>query len=43
MKKNKMDHKGEIGSLERASGYAMNANPNPAQKQRKKYIRGVFL
>lgn len=31
MKKNKVDHRGEIGSLERASGYAMNAKPNPAR------------
>lgn len=36
MKKNKMDHRGEIGSLDRASGYAMNARPNPSQRQRKK-------
>ena len=36
MKKNRMDHRGEMGSLERASGYAMNARPNPAQRQKNK-------
>lgn len=30
IKKNRTDHRGEMGSLERASGYAMNAKPNPA-------------
>lgn len=33
IKKNKMDQRGEMGSLERASGYAMNAKPNPAKQQ----------
>lgn len=36
IKKNKMDHRGETGSLERASGYAMNAKPNPANTRGKK-------
>lgn len=39
MKKNKMDHRGEMGSLDRASGYAMNARPNPAQRQND--VRGL--
>lgn len=36
IRKNKMDHRGEMGSLERASGYAMNAKPNPANTRGKK-------
>lgn len=39
MKKNKTDHRGEMGSLDRASGYAMNARPNPAQRQHD--VRGL--
>lgn len=35
MKKNKMDHSGDTGSLERASGYAMKAKPNPANTRGK--------
>lgn len=27
--KNRIDHRGDMGSLERASGYAMKANPKP--------------
>lgn len=30
IKKKRTDQSGEMGSLDRASGYAMNAKPNPA-------------
>lgn len=41
IKKNKMDHRGEMGSLERASGYAMNAKPNPANTDTRTEIHGI--
>lgn len=41
IKKNKMDHRGEMGSLERASGYAMNAKPNPVNTDTRTQTHGI--
>lgn len=36
IKKKRMDQREEMGSLVKASGYAMNAKPNPVQRVDKK-------
>lgn len=47
IKKKRMDQREEMGSLVKASGYAMNAKPNPVQrvdkkKQNKKTHKGLY-
>lgn len=41
IKKNRIDHRGEMGSLAKAAGYAMNARPKPAQRRKNKTLENI--
>ena len=45
IKKNRIDQRVETGSLDKASGYAMNARPNPAKMDKhniRRYTKAFY-